>query len=273
MIKRLSVMMVLTILLTLVLTGCTSNSKVEKLEQDYVNQIKGLNDEIETLNQSNENMSKLIGDLNETVEGYSNTLIDLEKDIKSKESELDQLQTLVDEQAELLSMTNETPSLVVISQTIIELIRDEDFVTLSGHIHPSKGVRLTPYPYIDLSNDIVLTAAEVATISTSATSYLWGQYDGSGDPINATPMAYYNEFIYDEDYASPHLVGHNTIIGTGNMINNINSEYPSADFVEYHFTGFNPSYSGMDWSSLTLVYEQVGPTWYLVGIIHGQWTS
>jgi hypothetical protein len=28
----------------------------------------------------------------------------------------------------------------------------------------------------------------------------------------------------------------------------------------------------MDWSSLWLVFQRDGATWYLVGIVHGSWT-
>jgi len=42
--------------------------------------------------------------------------------------------------------------------------------------------------------------------------------------------------------------------------------------VEYHFPGIDPQYGGLDWRSLRLVFQQSGGEWYLVGIIHDQWT-
>jgi (p)ppGpp synthase/HD superfamily hydrolase len=42
--------------------------------------------------------------------------------------------------------------------------------------------------------------------------------------------------------------------------------------VEYHFSGFDPKYEGMDWRSLRLVFEEKDNIWHLVGIIHDQWT-
>ena len=42
--------------------------------------------------------------------------------------------------------------------------------------------------------------------------------------------------------------------------------------MEYHFPGIDPKFEGMDWRSLRLVFEQKNCTWYLVGIIHAQWT-
>lgn len=68
------------------------------------------------------------------------------------------------------------------------------------------------------------------------------------------------------------MIGINNIIGKGNTTNNISEAYPQGQFVEFHFTGFNPEYAGIDWSSLRLVFEELDGTLYLVGIIHSQWT-
>jgi hypothetical protein len=42
--------------------------------------------------------------------------------------------------------------------------------------------------------------------------------------------------------------------------------------VEYHFSGFDKKFEGMDWASLKLVFENSNNEWYLVGIVHDQWT-
>jgi hypothetical protein len=42
--------------------------------------------------------------------------------------------------------------------------------------------------------------------------------------------------------------------------------------MEYHFSGFEAQYEGMDWESLRLVFIQEDSTWYLVGIVHDEWT-
>jgi hypothetical protein len=43
--------------------------------------------------------------------------------------------------------------------------------------------------------------------------------------------------------------------------------------VEYYFPGFDLQLQGMDWRSLRLVFTLYDNTWYLVGIIHDQWTT
>jgi hypothetical protein len=79
-------------------------------------------------------------------------------------------------------------------------------------------------------------------------------------------------FIYDADFARPQQVGYNTVIGRGNTINNISEFYPNAIFIEYHFEGVDPKRSGMNWRSLRLVLEEQQGAWYLVGIVHDEWT-
>lgn len=44
------------------------------------------------------------------------------------------------------------------------------------------------------------------------------------------------------------------------------------NYVEYHFPGFEKKYEGKDWKSLRLVFEKKNDRWYLVGIVHDQWT-
>jgi hypothetical protein len=83
---------------------------------------------------------------------------------------------------------------------------------------------------------------------------------------------YYGEFVYDVDFENSHIIGNNTVIKSGNTINNILEAYPAGAFVEFHYKGFEPQYEGMDWKSLRLVFEQNGGVWYLVGITHDQWT-
>jgi hypothetical protein len=56
-------------------------------------------------------------------------------------------------------------------------------------------------------------------------------------------------------------------------VNNIFQVYKNKEIYEYYFSGFDAKYEGMDWRSLTLVFEQVKNQWYLLGIIHGARTS
>jgi outer membrane murein-binding lipoprotein Lpp len=258
---KISMVIALVVLLSGMLTSCTSNQQdIELIE----NQIKTLEEQVGTLEAEKNQLNLDLEAKSAAILGYETTLEEQATEIEALKAEL--------EDVDQAAMMGPTPSVITTSQQVIEALKTEDFATLATFVHPSLGVRLTPYSYIDLANDVVLTSVDIASLGTSPTTILWGSYDGSGDPIQLTPYNYYNEFIYDEDYDNADIISHNTVIGTGNMIQNIGTAYPTADFIEYHFTGFNPTYEGIDWSSLTLIYEQQGGLWYLVGIIHGQWT-
>lgn len=155
---------------------------------------------------------------------------------------------------------------------IIELIKEKDMNMLSSYVHPTKGLRFAPYPFIDITTSQVFTAQQVANLYKDDSVYMWGSYDGSGEPINLTFDEYYNRFIYDVNFANPDIIGNNITVSQGNDIDNVKEIYPSGYFVELYITGVDPQYEGIDWRSLKLVFEQLDDEWYLVGIIHGEWT-
>lgn len=164
-------------------------------------------------------------------------------------------------------------SLLISGAQVIELIKERDMEGLEQYVHPSKGVRFTAYPNINLAEDQVFQADELAGVLESPEIYIWGDYDGSGDPIEFNFSDYYDQFIYDVDFANPHQIGNNVILGEGNLIDNVAEAYSGASFLEFYFSGFNSEYEGMDWKSLKLVFEEEEGLWYLVGVVHGQWTT
>jgi hypothetical protein len=118
----------------------------------------------------------------------------------------------------------------------------------------------------------IFPASQVLIFLPNKKVYTLGIYDGSGLPINLTSTEYYNKFIYDVDFVNAPGISYNRIIGKGSIINNAFEVYPNTIIVEYHFSGFDPKYEGMDWRSLRLVFEEKDTVWYLIGIIHDQWT-
>lgn len=254
---------------TLMVTGCNSNIDQEEVRNEQAVEITSLQSALEAADSEVKVLESEKEELIDLMKIKDNEITSLKEEVSSLN---EALVGLNEAKEEVEALVGATPAVVLLADTVAELIRDQDFNALSTYVHPTAGVRFTPYPYIDLSSDLIMTASQVSLFGTDATVYNWGNYDGSGDPIQLTPMGYYMEFVYDEDYATPEMMSWNAPIGTGNMINNLMSIYPASDYVEFHFSGFNAQYAGMDWSSMTLVFEQVGATWYLVGIIHGQWT-
>jgi len=155
---------------------------------------------------------------------------------------------------------------------ILTALKSKDAAALARYVHPKQGLRFTPYSYIDLEKDLVFQATDIPALFASDRLYTWGSFDGSGEPITLNFNDYYAKFVYDQNFLAAPQTVFNQVIQRGNTINNFTSAYPGAGSLEYHFAGFDPQYEGMDWKSLKLAFEPVGETWYLVGIIHEQWT-
>ncbi|NLY53785.1 MAG: hypothetical protein GX060_04075 [Firmicutes bacterium] len=155
---------------------------------------------------------------------------------------------------------------------VVQLLKEKDFAGLANWVHPEKGVRFSPYPHVYVEVEQVFTVQQIAKLWQDETVYHWGTYDGIGDPIKLTFADYYQRFIYDYDFAEPQMIGNNHLIGRGNAIDNVHEVYPQGKFIEFYFEGQHPEYGGADWRSLKLVFEQHNGSWYLVGVIHGEWT-
>lgn len=231
--KRKDLFIIIILMITFSLSGCTKN-----LDTDLKN-------ELDTKN-------KVIFTLEEEKQKLENRIAELE-----------------DEQE-----TEPIPqnSLLQTALNVVEIIKDEDMQTLSNFVHPTKGIRFSAYGHINMSTDLAFTNTQVAGLMNDTQVYTWGSYDGSGESISLNFADYFGEFIYDEDYENPNMIGNNISIAQGNIINNIADAYPNGEFVDFHFNGFDPQYEGLDWSSLKLVFEEDNGTWYLVGIVHDQWT-
>lgn len=193
----------------------------------------------------------------------------LEEELKTKEEEINELKEKIKE----LESTNTLPTSVLSAGlSVMEALKDKDMTVLSQFVHPNKGLRFTPYSYTDIQQDLVFTSQEVQGLMQDTQVKHWGLYDGSGEPIDLKFSDYYDKFVYDKDFLNPHIIGNSTIISQGNMINNLAQAYPNSPFLEFHFNGFDAQYDGIDWESLTLVFEELNGVYYLVGIVHGQWT-
>ncbi len=159
------------------------------------------------------------------------------------------------------------------SDLIIYALSQKDALTVSGFVHPDKGVRFTPYTHVSTDSDVVFDSNQMKNFFDDKKAYVWGIYDGKGDEISLTPSEYYDKFIYYEDFINAEKIGYNEVLSSGNMAENQFETYKNAIVVEYYFSGFNPDYGGADWQSLRLVFEEYENNWKLVGIIHNQWTT
>lgn len=165
----------------------------------------------------------------------------------------------------------QAPDLRGTAELVINALADEDMGMVANFVHPERGVRFSPYAFVRDEHQVFMPE-ELPGLLGSEEVYTWGNYDGTGEPIELEFEEYYEEFVYSADFADPEQIAVNERLGQGNTINNIDEFYPEASFVEYYFSGFEEEYEGMDWESLRLVFVQEGGAWWLVGVVHDEWT-
>jgi len=158
-----------------------------------------------------------------------------------------------------------------VEQTLSALAR-RDGPALAALAHPTKGIRFSPYPFVRTDRDQVLTRSDLTNAFTSTTTRTWGVSNGRGDPIVLTYGRYHDQFVYARDFAAAKWTAYNHPIGSGNSIDNTADVYPDAILFEAYDPGPDPALADTRWQSLRLLYERVDTTWFLVGIVHGEWT-
>lgn len=162
------------------------------------------------------------------------------------------------------------------ARQIMLALKNRDMRKLSVFVHPTRGVRFSPYVSVDLKTDRVLYPGQLVTLYRSGRKLTWGEADGSGDHIVMTFREYLRRFVYRQDLLKVNEVSYNPPYrqGPGTSINNLLEVYPRAILVIYSHEGITaPQGGGMDWQQLWLVFEKIGREWYLVGIVNNEWTT
>jgi hypothetical protein len=155
---------------------------------------------------------------------------------------------------------------------VMGYIRDQDFKSLSEAVNPEFGVVFSPYATINLSSNKVFMPSQIAGFGNDENVYVWGKYDGKGDPIELTPAEYFKAFVYDKDYMEASEIGVDYIVQTGNALENIKEAFPDVRFVDFYFPGTDTNAQGLDWSSLRLGFEEYNGALKLTVILHSEWT-
>ena len=159
------------------------------------------------------------------------------------------------------------------AESALTCLKEEDYAGLSALVHPQKGVTLTPFSTVSTDYDRTLSSDEVAVLSEDQEIYVWGVMDGSGAPIRSTSGDYFDRFVYNADYAEAPEVGVDTVLMSGNALENVAVAYPLARFVDFCYPSIDPAKNGYDWCSLKLVFEPWQNDWFLVGMVHSEWTT
>jgi hypothetical protein len=159
-----------------------------------------------------------------------------------------------------------------ITKQVLTSLKNKDYKTFADFIHPTLGVRFSPYAYVDPANDMKFTADKFLNEIKKENKFNWGSYDATGDNILMTINDYFAGFVYNKDFLNAEKTGINKMIGGGNSLNNLETIYKGCDFSESYFSGFDKKFDGLDWCCLRLVFKKYKDKYYLVGIVHDQWT-
>ena len=157
-------------------------------------------------------------------------------------------------------------------RAVLDALKRRDGAALAALAHPTKGVRFTAYPFVIVARDQVLSRADLANAYTDTRTRTWGVTDGKGDPITLSFSDYNARYVYSRDFANAQKTAFNKAIGSGNSIDNSAEAYPNAVLFEAYDPGPDPTMESVRWQSLRLLFEREADSWYLVGVIHGEWT-
>ena len=173
--------------------------------------------------------------------------------------------------ARQLSAADAEAAVGVLVRDTLAAFKKRDGPALAALAHPSKGVRFSPYAYIQATN-VTLMAAQLANAFTDPTKRRWGITDGKGDPIILTFADYTGTYIYARDFASSSQTAFNKTIGAGNTIDNTADAYPNAILFEAYDPGPDPQMKDFQWQCVRLLFERSSDRWFLVSVVHGEWT-
>ena len=166
--------------------------------------------------------------------------------------------------------TNKDETLKSLNDQILSTLKAKDYTRFSSYIHPEKGVRFSMYAYIQPNQDKRFTRQEFIKYASTNIKFTWGEKDGSGDKLVLSIKDYFNNWVFNRDFTKGEYQL-NTFKGSGNSLNNLQETYPGFNFTENFLPG-SEQYSGMDWNSLRLVFEELHGTYYLVAVINDEWT-
>ena len=163
-------------------------------------------------------------------------------------------------------------SLLQTACEVCDAIARRDFAALSSYVHPDRGVTFTPYSTVDFTTDLTFTPDQIHGLEQDQTTYVWGLEDGRGLPIQMTMSQYLDRYVWDANYTRAPEIGIDRIITGGNALENLTEAYEDCRFVDFCHPSADPVNDGLDWSSLKLVFRGEADGWYLVGVVHGEWT-
>jgi hypothetical protein len=161
--------------------------------------------------------------------------------------------------------------LAKLAAAVADRIAAGDYQGLSEYVHPVYGLVFAPYSTVNLGSNQCFTPQRVAIAGRDSTVYVWGVKYGSDEPIQMTTGAYFSRYVYDRDYARAPVMGFNTVLRTGNALENVASAFPDGQFVDLYFPP--SSAEAGDWRILRMVFEDCEGEMKLSALIHSEYTD
>lgn len=168
---------------------------------------------------------------------------------------------------------NDDSVVMALSKQVLTSLKIKDYKTFAGFIHPILGIRFSPYAYVDTVRDLTFKAAVFEQKMAQKKKINWGAYSAGEEEIVMTGGEYFAVFVYNADFLNAEKHQLNEIIGLSTTINNITEAYPNSPFTESYFSGLDKKMDGIDWCSLRLVFKKHLDKYYLIGVIHDNWTT
>ncbi|MGO2622513.1 MAG: hypothetical protein ACTH8Z_06010 [Psychrobacter sp.] len=182
----------------------------------------------------------------------------------------------------ILNQQNNDTSASVISDNSQQTLRQQalriqralannDFARITNEIHPTRGVRVSMYAYVNPETDKVFSRDQFAQyLQKPRIRFTWGERDGSGEPLVIPLPEYLETWVDAKKFNEAHITINNPE-SRGNMINNVKDIYPTSDVVDFYYKGTD-EYEGIDWRAMRLVFDDYQGKRYLIAIINDQWT-
>lgn len=186
-----------------------------------------------------------------------------EPEIIQKPSQIDQPEAPIQDSKDEQIMIEEK------AKDIVQVLHNRNMDELASYVHKEKGLLFSPVAYIE-DYSLTFPQDQIATLLEDPTEYVWG-FQEANTEIKLSPSAYFEERIHAELFLNPDEIEVDPNVPSGERSTNIKDYFPESTVVEFHYAG-TEQYSGMDWRSLHLVFEEnEQEDWDLVAIVNGLW--
>ena len=171
----------------------------------------------------------------------------------------------------IVSSDLKNDELAKLATAVADCIAAGDYEGLSEYVHPVFGLVLSPSATVNLGSNRCFTPQRVAIVGRDSEVFVWGVKYGSDEPIKMTASAYFSQYVYDRDYARAPVMGFNTVLRSGNALENVLTAFPDGQFVDLYFP--STSAEANDWRILRMVFEDSDGEMKLTALIHSEYTD